>query len=265
MRLLDKVINITYNKYNILYCSSEVITLLSYQTLYENPSSSFKRGLKAGLPIAIGYLPIAITFGLLSKTYGLPFMDSLGMSLFIFAGASQFMALSMLAMGTSGFELILATFIINIRHLLMSASISEKGKPEAKWKKAIYAFGITDETFSVASLSKDEITSSYMYGLITMAYGSWVINTGIGFGIGSSLPHILQKSMSIALYAMFIGLIVPSLKKHRKVVILFISSAFLSTVFSLILTTGWAIVTATLLSSVVVEAFTYKKGEQENA
>lgn len=242
-----------------------MITLLSYQTLQKNPSSAYVKGLKAGLPIAIGYLPIALTFGLLSKTYGLPFVDSLGMSLFVFAGASQFMALSMLTMGTTGFELILATFIINIRHLLMSASISEKGLPEPKWKKALYAFGITDETFSVASLSKEELTASYMYGLITMAYGSWVVNTGIGYAIGSSLPHILQKSMGIALYAMFIGLVVPSLKKHRKVVILFISSAFLSTIFSFILTTGWAIVSATLLSSIFVEAFTYKKGEKQNA
>ncbi|HSU80107.1 MAG TPA: AzlC family ABC transporter permease [Candidatus Angelobacter sp.] len=239
--------------------------MLSYQTFQANPSSGYKRGLKAGLPIAIGYLPIALTFGLLSKTYGLPFMDSVGMSLFVFAGASQFMALSMLTMGTSGFELILATFVINIRHLLMSASISEKSTPEAKWKKAFYAFGITDETFSVASLSKDELTSSYMYGLITMAYGSWVVSTGIGFGIGSSLPHILQKSMGIALYAMFIGLIVPSLKKHRKVVVLFISSAFLSTVFSLVMTTGWAIVTATLLSSILVEVFTYRREEKLDA
>jgi predicted branched-subunit amino acid permease len=98
-----------------------------------------------------------------------------------------------------------------------------------------------------------------------MAYGSWVVNTGIGYAIGSSLPHILQKSMGIALYAMFIGLVVPSLKKHRKVVILFISSALLSTIFSFFLTTGWAIVSATLLSSIFVEAFTYKKGEKQNA
>ncbi len=234
--------------------------MLSYQTSIGNPSSSLKRGLKAGLPIAIGYLPIALTFGLLSRTYSLPFFDTIGMSLFIFAGASQFMALSMLSMGTTGFELILATFIINIRHFLMSASINEKAKPERKWKKALYAFGITDETFSVASLSSGEINASYMWGLILMAYGSWVVNTGIGYGIGASLPHVLQQSMGIALYAMFIGLVVPSLKKYRKVVVLFSCSAVLSTVASFFLSTGWAIVSATLISSVVVEVFLYKKG-----
>ncbi|WEG15032.1 AzlC family ABC transporter permease [Pullulanibacillus sp. KACC 23026] len=226
----------------------------------QKPRAGYQKGLKAGLPIAIGYLPIALTFGLLSKTYHLSLYDSVGMSLMVFAGASQLMALPMIAMGSSGIELILATFIINIRHLLMSASINEKACPEPKWKKAIYAFGITDETFSVASLSDETISSSYMFGLITMAYGSWVVNTALGFIIGANLPHVLQKSMSIALYAMFIGLVVPSLKKQRKVVFLFIGSALLSSIFSLFLSMGWAIVGATLVSSIGVEAIFYKKG-----
>lgn len=239
--------------------------LLSYQTSIEKPSSSLKKGMRAGLPIAIGYLPIALTFGLLSKTYNLSLFDAVGMSIFVFAGASQFMALSMLAMGTSDFELILATFIINIRHFLMSASINELAWPEPKWKKTLYAFGITDETFSVASLSKEDITASYMFGLIIMAYGSWVVNTGMGYVIGASLPQVLQQSMGIALYAMFIGLVVPSLKKYRKVVFLFMMSAFLSTVFSFFLSTGWSIVCATLISSITVEVLLYKKGGRRDA
>lgn len=233
--------------------------MLSYQTSFENPRSTYRNGLKAGLPIAIGYLPIALTFGLLSKTYHVPFYDSVGMSLMIFAGASQLMALPMLAMGTTGLELILATFIINIRHMLMSASINENSLKESKWIKALYAFGITDETFSVASLSNVKISSSYMFGLITMAYGSWVVNTAMGYIIGASLPHILQKSMSIALYAMFIGLVIPSLKKQRKVVYVFLCSSVLSTLFSFVLSMGWAIVAATLLSSLAVEVVFYQK------
>lgn len=223
------------------------------KTTTPEPLFSFMEGVKAGFPIALGYLPVALTFGLLSKTTGLSLVETIGMSIFVFAGASQFMALQMFAAGTSGIEIILATFIINIRHLLMSASINERVGKEHPLKKIVYAFGITDETFSVASLYKGRLNAAFMFGLILMAYGSWVICSGAGFAVGASLPAILQNSMSIALYALFIGLIVPSLKKHRKIVYLFVFAAFFNTIGVFFLSTGWSIVTSTLLSSVFVE------------
>ncbi|WP_188499157.1 AzlC family ABC transporter permease [Pullulanibacillus pueri] len=222
-----------------------------------------RTGSKAGIPIAIGYIPIALTFGLIAKTTGLTFSETIGMSLFVYAGASQFMALQMFAAGTSGLEIILATFIINIRHFLMTASLSEKIYERSLMKRALVAYGVTDETFSVASLQKEEVKPVFMAGLLLMAYGSWVIFSGVGYFIGAGLPGVLKASMSIALYAMFIGLIVPSLKRHRKVVALFSSAAILSSMLSLFLSSGWAIVLATLCSCFGVEAFYYKKKDPQ--
>lgn len=227
--------------------------MLSYQTPVKKSAGSFLSGVKAGLPIAIGYMPIALTFGLIARTTGLTLMDATAMSVFVYAGASQFMALQMIAAGTGAIEIIIATFIVNIRHFLMSASINERTTERSPLKKAAMAFGITDETFSVASLNREKVDAAFMGGLIMMAYGSWVIFSALGYVVGASLPEVLQKSMSIALYAMFIGLVVPSLKKQRKALILFVCAAVLCSIFSLIVSFGWAIVAATVVSSVAVE------------
>ena len=113
------------------------------------------------------------------------------------------------------------TFVVNIRHFLMTASLNEKMKPEKRWIKAIYSFGITDETFSVLATSKKgKISTAFAFGVALIAYGSWVIFTAIGHVVGANLPLFLQAAMSIALYAMFIGLLVPSMKGNRKVVML---------------------------------------------
>jgi 4-azaleucine resistance transporter AzlC len=224
--------------------------------------SGYRTGLQAGLTIALGYVPIALTFGLLGKSTGLSFVETVAMSVIVFAGASQFLALNLIALGTGGLEIILATFMINLRQLLFSASINEKSSDSSFISKALYAFGITDETFTVAVTSGKDVTAPFMFGLETMAYGSWVVFSGVGFFVGAALPEILQESMGIALYAMFIGLLVPSLKKYRKIAVLAGLSAALNGILTLFMDTGWAIVSATLISAVAIE-FLWKGREPE--
>ncbi|MCP1157559.1 AzlC family ABC transporter permease [Bacillus infantis] len=222
----------------------------------ERPAGEFRKGIQAGISIAIGYFPIAITFGLLAKTTGLSVGETVLMSLLVFAGAAQYISLSLLTLGTGIFEIILTTFIVNIRHFLMSASLNEKCEDEHTANKIIFAFGITDETFSVASMKREKVSSGYMFGLIFVSYSSWVVSSGIGHLIGASLPQTLQESMSVALYAMFVGLLVPSMKGSAKVVFLAVLAAGFNTIFTMadLLSTGWAIVTATLLSALITEA-----------
>lgn len=217
--------------------------------------SQFKQGLQSGLSIAIGYFPIALTFGLLAKTTGLTLTETVLMSLIVYAGASQYIALSLISLGTGAFEIILTTFIVNIRHFLMSASLNEMSEDDQLGKRMIYSFGITDETFSVAATNEGTVTTGYLFGLTSIAYLSWVVNSGIGYVIGANLPKTLQESMSVALYAMFIGLLVPSLKKSVKVVYLAVLAAAFNTIFTLgeWLSTGWSIVVATLLSAIIIE------------
>jgi len=221
----------------------------------EKESSDFKKGLQAGVSIGIGYFPIALTFGLLAKTSGLTIYETVLMSLIVFAGASQYIALSLIAYGTGMVEIILTTFIVNIRHFLMSTSLNEKLVEDRLFNKILYSFGITDETFSVVATKEGTATTGYMFGVISISYSSWVIFSGVGHLIGASLPKTLQESMGVALYAMFIGLLVPSIKKNIKVILLALLAAVFNSIFTLnhIMAQGWAIVTATLLSAIIIE------------
>lgn len=226
--------------------------------------SSFLQGIQGGASIAIGYLPVALTFGLLSKSTGLSLSETVLMSLIVFAGASQYISLSLIAVGTGVIEIIFTTFIVNIRHFLMSASLSEKVEDDSLWKKALYSFGLTDETFSVASTKEGSVNSGYLFGLMFISYASWVVNSGIGFVIGASLPTTVQESMGIALYAMFIGLLIPSLKKHRKVLFLAVFAAIVNSLCYItgMISTGWSIVLSTVVSAVIVELI-YSKFAKE--
>ena len=218
-------------------------------------TSEFKKGLQAGITIGIGYFPIALTFGLLAKTSGLSIYETVLMSIIVFAGASQYISLSLIAYGTGVFEIILTTFIVNIRHFLMSTTLTEKCEEDHLLNKLIYSFGITDETFSVVATKEGTATTGFMFGVISVSYSSWVVFSGVGHLIGASLPQTLQESMSVALYAMFIGLLVPSMKKSVKVVFLAALGAVFNSIFTInqLMAQGWAIVTATLLSAVLIE------------
>ncbi len=224
---------------------------------------TFSKGLRAGLSIAIGYFPIALTFGLLAKTTGLSMWEATAMSIFVFAGAAQYISLTLISSGVDPILIVLNTFVVNIRHFLMTASLNEKMQPEKRWKKAIYAFGVTDETFSVLATRKEEkIRTSFAAGVILIAYGSWVVFTALGHVIGANLPEFLQAAMSIALYAMFVGLLVPSMKGNRKVIWLATFGAVIHSAlyWSGLLSTGWAILVATLGSAILVEIIFTRKG-----
>ncbi len=226
---------------------------------------TFMNGIRAGLSIAIGYFPIALTFGLLAKTTGLSMWEATAMSIFVFAGAAQYISLTLISTGVDPILIVLNTFVVNIRHFLMTASLNEKMQPDARWKKAIYAFGVTDETFSVlATQTRDNIRTSFAAGVIIISYGSWVVFTALGHVIGANLPEFLQAAMSIALYAMFVGLLVPSMKGNRKVTLLALFGAAIhsSLYWSGLLSTGWAILVATLGSAILVEILYSRKGRE---
>ena len=223
---------------------------------------SFASGMRDGLSIAIGYFPVALTFGLLAKTSGLSLLEATAMSIFVYAGAAQYMSLTLITKGVDPILIVLNTFVVNIRHFLMTASLNEKMQSEKRWIKGIYAFGITDEAFSVLATKKGEkISTSFAFGVVIIAYSSWVVFTAIGHAIGANLPAFLKAAMAIALYAMFIGLLVPSMKGNRKVVMLALISAVINAFFywTSLLSTGWAILVATLASSILVEIIYARK------
>lgn len=213
--------------------------------------TEIKKGIVAGIPIVIGYLPVAMAFGILSKTTGISLLNSFLFSAVVFAGASQFMALNLLNVGAGVGEILLTTLLVNFRHFLMSASLSEKIPKNLKGWTPFLAFGITDEVFSVVSFTEGEVSKEYVLALQITSYLSWVGGTVLGFVIGMILPGEIQSSMGVGLYALFIALLMPETKKSKKIALLAIFSGLANTVLSYIdlLPQGWNIILSILIAS----------------
>lgn len=228
--------------------------------------STFIAGLRAGLPIAIGYLPIALTFGLLARSAGVPGTIAVMMSLLVFAGASQFVAVNLIALGTHPWEIVLTTFVVNLRHFLMTASLSQRLAPglSTGWR-SLLAFGITDETFSVASIQSDYYLERYfLLGLNIVAFLSWVSGTWAGVFLAGGMPTALQASMGIALYAMFIGLLAPSLRNGRSIGLVVLAAVCIHIFLNwspvlAFLAPGWRLVIASI-GGAILGALFYPEG-----
>ncbi len=183
----------------------------------QSVARGFINGVKTGSPIAIGYIPSAVAFGILAKTAGLTVWESLFMSAVVFAGASQFVAVNLHMLGAALPEIILATWVLNLRHVMMSFALAKKFLPETSLpKKAWMCFEITDESFSVAAMQKeDKLSSEFEMGLNLPGHLTWTLGTALGWVGTAFLPDAVQDSMGIAVYALFIGLLVPAAKKNR--------------------------------------------------
>ncbi|CQR47067.1 Inner membrane protein YgaZ [Paraliobacillus sp. PM-2] len=216
-----------------------------------------KKGFIAALPIILGYLPIAITYGVLASQSGISLFELTAMSILVYAGAAQFMGVNMITVGAGSIEIIVATFVLNFRHFVMSLSFANRTRPlEKKWKIPL-SLGLTDESFSVASLNTKEgnqEAGGYFYGtLMVTAYASWIVGSFLGGVLGDVIPETLSRSMGIALYAMFIALLIPSVKKEIRFGYIAIVAMVLNYVFSYqwALAQGWSIVCSTLLASFI--------------
>ncbi|MDC7218381.1 MAG: AzlC family ABC transporter permease [Spirochaetales bacterium] len=172
-----------------------------------------KKGIKEGLPVFVGYFTTAVAYGLMGRNTGLLFWETLIVSLIVFAGASQFIFLSLIAAGAGGVEIVITTFLVNLRHMLMSSSLAVRLEKKSLLLP-IAAFGVTDETFAVASFGADRITEKYLIALNATSYLGWVGGTAAGYLAGNLLPGKLQNIMGILLYLLFVAILTPEVKKR---------------------------------------------------
>ena len=217
-----------------------------------SPIRDYAYGLRRALPILFGFLPVAITFAVTASRVGMSVAEIIGMSASVFAGASQIMAVSMIGGGADLITITIATFVLNLRHIIMSTCVFSKLKHERKRWFLPIGFGVTDETFAFFSLEKTERANAYyMMGLITVAYSSWVGGTAIGAFLGGLLPAVVSDSLGIALYALFIALIVPDVKGSLRLFGVVVFTALVNCLLSLWLPSSWAIIVATLVGALV--------------
>ena len=207
-------------------------------------------GLRRALPILFGFLPVAITFAVMASQAGFSVAETIGMSAAVFAGASQIMSVGMVGAGADLFSIMLATFVLNLRHIIMSTCVFSKLTHEKKRWYLPIGFGVTDETFAFFSLEKSERAGvAYMLGLITVAYSSWVGGTALGALVSGLLPDVVANSLGIALYALFIALVMPDIKKSLRLFLTAILTAVVNIVLGFFLPQSWAMIAATLVGA----------------
>lgn len=194
-------------------------------------ASYFREGIKKGIPIGLGYLSVSITFGMIAARGGLDVSTAVLISMTNLTSAGQFAGVDLILNNAIYMELALIIFIINIRYALMSFAISQKLEKTSLIKRMIIAFGITDETYTLASVEEGKINYKFMFGLILIPYLGWALGTFIGAISTEFMPANLQDALGIALYGMFLAIIIPAGKKDKNIAL----GIVISIVFSFII------------------------------
>lgn len=205
-------------------------------------------GLRAGLPVILGFIPVGVAFAIMAGQAGLTVAETILMSVFVFAGASQMMTVGMLLQGAGAVSILLATFILNLRHLIMSACVVNRMKRTTIELRLLAMFGVTDESFAIYTTMEEENCSVWFFlGLITVTYSSWVAGTAIGAFSSGILPQLVTDSLSIALYAMFIALLIPNVKHNFRLGLLVVITALVNMGLQQVMASSWALIVATLV------------------
>lgn len=215
--------------------------------------SDFFRGVRHGIPIALGYLSVSFGFGIMAVRAGLSPLAAVMISVTNLTSAGQAAGVSVIAAGGTLIEMAATQFIINIRYSLMGVSLSQKldHRFTTPHRMAV-AFGITDEIFAVSSAQPHELSPAYMYGIISAAFLGWSSGTLFGALAGQVLPQLLTDAMGLVLYGMFLAIIIPAAKRKLSVLSVVLIAAGLSSVFRYVFTSvssGFAIIISGIIAS----------------
>lgn len=217
----------------------------------------FLEGIRDGIPICLGYFSVSMAFGLTAVLSGLPVWAAVLISLTNVTSAGQFAGINVLIAHGTMVELAVTTLIINIRYFLMSLSVSQKVDAKMSIKKRMaIAYGMTDEIFAVSVQRKGALSGWYMFGLILTPVFGWTLGTLVGAVATSFMPEALSSAMGIALYGMFIAIIIPPARENRKVLCVVIMAILASLLFKYTpvlknLSGGWSIIIITIVVSAV--------------
>ena len=241
----------------------------------------FTRGLKDGLPIALGYVSVAFAYAVQAVNQGFPFWFPILISATNFTGTGQFAGTNLIAAGANLGILFTTLLVINIRYTLMSFALAQKTEDGFPlWKRAIVAFGVTDENFAVAVRQPHKLTFPYLMGLMSCSYCGWLGGTVLGAALSALLGRLLagetgaqfytmiMDAFSISLYAMFVAIIVPPARDDRRVLLLLAATITLSCIFYFVpalkaLPSGVNIIVCSVVCTVIVSLLFPRKDEDE--
>ena len=193
----------------------------------------YARGLKAGVPIGLGYLAVAFTLGIAAKNAGLTAFQATLTSFLINASAGEFVGFTLIGAGASYLKVAIMELVANARYLLMSFSLSQKLSPKTGvGHRMLIGWYVTDEVFGVSISAPGHLNPFYTYGAISLACPGWAIGTCLGVIVGNILPASLVSALSVGLYGMFIAIFVPPSKTSKVIAGLVLVSMALSFAFN---------------------------------
>lgn len=231
----------------------------------------FKEGFKDGIPIGLGYFAVSFSLGIVAANAGLSEIQGFIASLFTAASAGEYAAFVVIANNEPYIQMVLMSIVASLRYLLMSTVLSQKCDEDLSiFHRLLLSFYITDELFGITIARKGKLNPYYTYGAIIPAVLLWAIGTALGIYAGNILPFRVVSALSVALYGMFIAIIIPPTKKDKYVLIGVIVSFLLSYLSSYYipyikdLSSGTRTIILTILISVALAILAPRK-EEDNA
>lgn len=195
----------------------------------------YLKGLRHGVPIAVGYLSVSFAFGIQATSAGLTSIQAILISLFNVTSAGQLAGLQLMVSSAGMIEMALTQLTINLRYALMSLSLSQKlDRTMTLPHRLLLSFCNTDEVFVVASQQSGKVGKAYLYGLTNGPFLGWVLGTGLGALAGGLLPQSVTAALGIAIYGMFVAIILPPFRRSREVRIVILISIMMSCLISLL-------------------------------
>ncbi|MBQ9965362.1 MAG: AzlC family ABC transporter permease [Clostridia bacterium] len=236
-------------------------------------NSWYKRGLKDGIPIALGYFAVSFALGIAAKNAGLTPLQATISSLLTNASAGEYAGFELIAAGAPLIELIIMEIIVNARYLLMSCALSQKLSPDTSiWHRLLIGFDVTDEIFAISVTVPGTLNPLYTYGAMSVSIPGWAAGTCLGVVLGNLLPVSIVNALSVGLFGMFIAIIIPPARKNKIIAFLVFIGMALSFAFAKLpylckISQGFRIIILTVVISLVAAIlFPIKdEEEQENA
>ncbi|MBR4168686.1 MAG: AzlC family ABC transporter permease [Lachnospiraceae bacterium] len=193
----------------------------------------YAKGIKDGIPIALGYFAVSFALGITAREAGITPLQAGCMSAVMLASAGQFAAINVIAAADTLIQMAITTLVINLRYILMSSAMSQKlDKKMSFIHRLILPCFVTDEIFGIATNVEGRLNPFYNYGAATVAVPGWTIGTILGAAVGSILPERVEMALGVALYGMFLAIIIPGARKNKVLAVLVTVSMVLSFLFS---------------------------------
>lgn len=257
------------------YCQSGDL-LIEYLKCNENDGrntmdhkNAFRKGLIDGIPICLGYLSVSFAFGIFAVGSGLAPMEAILISMSCVTSAGQLAAVPIMVGQGGLMELAISQLVINLRYALMSVSLSQKFDSEVTLAdRFAIAFVNTDEVFAVASGQYGKVSKWYMYGLESMPWVGWAVGTTIGALAGNVLPEVVTVSLGVAIYGMFVAIVLPEAKQSRPVAMCVVIAMALSCLLYYVpvfkwIPSGFAVIVCAVAASAIMAVLAPIPGEEE--